>query len=108
MHMSQFAGMGAVGHAYIRAGTCTHTCMYKYDFLHGYVCECVYVQVWLLLCSFWFHNTVYNRGGYMEIVKRTAQMSMQIAVEEVNGFPDYPTKGEVRVPCVPPLLYIMQ
>ena len=40
----------------------------------------------------------------MEIVKRTAQMSMQIAIEEVNGFPDYPTKGEVRVPCVPPLL----
>ena len=44
----------------------------------------------------------------MDIVKRDAQMSMQSAVEEVMGFPDYPTKGEVSVPCVPPLLHIVQ
>ena len=40
-------------------------------------------------------TTVYNHHGYMEIVDSAAQQSMQTAVEEVQGLPDYQSGGEV-------------
>ena len=41
--------------------------------------------------------TVYKERHYMDIVRRTAEMSMQAAVEEVQSVPRYPTMGEVHV-----------
>ena len=40
---------------------------------------------------------VYNRRGYVEVVSRLAEHSMQAAVEEVQTLPDYPTNGEVSI-----------
>ena len=39
--------------------------------------------------------SVYNRHGYIGIVGRLVEQSMQKAVEEVQTLPDYTTKGEV-------------
>ena len=38
---------------------------------------------------------MYNRHGYVDIVSRLAERSMQGAVEEVQALPEYSTKGEV-------------
>ncbi len=58
IHLSTFAGLGTVGHAYIRRGIyCTKTCT-----------------------SLTFSFTVYNKNSYLEIV---AENSMQSAVEEL-------------------------
>lgn len=57
INFSQFAGIGNVGHKYIKQG-------------------------------------VYNRRGYIEVVGQLAQDSMQAAVDEIQGLPEYPTKGE--------------
>ena len=43
-----------------------------------------------------FYIPVYNRHGYIELVDRLAQHSMQAAVEEVQALPEYSTKGEVH------------
>ncbi len=73
IHLSTFAGLGTVGHAYIRRGIyCTKTCTSLTLF------------------------TVYNKNSYMEIVAAEAENSMQSAVEEVKALPDYSTKREVR------------
>ena len=40
--------------------------------------------------------SVYNCHGYVDIVGRLAEQSMQGAVEEVQTLPDYPTSGEVN------------
>ncbi len=75
IHLSTFAGLGTVGHAYIRRGIyCTKTCT-----------------------SLTFSFTVYNKNSYLEIIVATAaENSMQSAVEEVKALPNYSTKGEVR------------
>lgn len=39
---------------------------------------------------------MYNRHGYVNIVGRLAEQSMQTAVEEVQTLPDYPENGEVN------------
>ena len=39
---------------------------------------------------------VYQGRGYMDLVSRAAEQSMQSAVEEVQARPDYAEKGEVR------------
>lgn len=38
---------------------------------------------------------MYNRSGYIEIVERLTEKSMQAAVDEVKDLSDYPTNGEV-------------
>ncbi len=74
IHLSMFAGLGTVGHAYIRRGIYgTKTCT-----------------------SLTFSFTVYNNNSYLEIVAAAAEHSMQSAVEEVKALPHYSTKGEVR------------
>ena len=45
----------------------------------------------LLACLF----TVYNSGGYVDMVAKLAEKSMMAAVEEVKSLPDYATTGEV-------------
>lgn len=40
--------------------------------------------------------SVYNTCGYIELVGRTTELSMQAAAEEVKKTQDYATKGEVR------------
>ena len=42
-------------------------------------------------------SLVYNRHGYVEVVSRLAEHSMQAAVEEVQTLPDYSTNGEVKI-----------
>ena len=42
-------------------------------------------------------TVVYNRRGYMDIVARAAEMSMQNAVDEIKQLPGYSTKGEVNI-----------
>ena len=39
--------------------------------------------------------TVYNTSGYLELVSKATEQSMQAAVEEVQRAQDYATKGEV-------------
>ena len=38
--------------------------------------------------------SVYHGRGYLEIVSRAAEISMQSAVEEVQSLPEYAEKGE--------------
>ena len=52
MHMSQFAGMGAVGHSYIRAGTCTYTCASMTFCMDTYANTCTYVQVYIVVATY--------------------------------------------------------
>ena len=40
--------------------------------------------------------SVYNTYGYIGLVSRATELSMQAAVEEVKRTEDYATKGEVR------------
>ena len=40
---------------------------------------------------------VYHKRGYVEIVSRAAEMSMQAAVDEVKALAEYATNGEVNV-----------
>ena len=77
INLSQFAGLGTVGNAYIRQGSVLHI----YCLLRNY---------WLLAVS------VYHGRGYLEIVSRAAEISMQSAVEEVQSLPEYAEKGEVK------------
>ena len=43
------------------------------------------------------HISVYNSLGYIDVVGRAAECSMQAAIEDVQALPEYPTKGEVCV-----------
>ena len=52
------------------------------------VCTCI-IHVRFTLIS------VYNRHGYISIVSRLAEQSMQTAFKEVQALPDYTTKGEI-------------
>lgn len=40
---------------------------------------------------------VYKKLGYIEIVRRAAELSMRTSVEEVQALPEYSTKGEVQM-----------
>ena len=40
--------------------------------------------------------SVYHGRGYLKIVSRAAEISMQSAVEEVQSLPEYAEKGEVK------------
>lgn len=42
-------------------------------------------------------RAVYNCRGYMDIVARAAEMSMQNAVDEIKQLAGYYTKGEVNI-----------
>lgn len=42
-------------------------------------------------------SIVYHRQGFMAIVDKAAQESMQASVEEVQSFPSYHSDGEVSV-----------
>lgn len=76
INFAKFSGIGRVGHGYIRQGNC-----------HAYMLVC-YNKNSIIF-------SVYNRHGYIGIVDRLAEQSMQKAVEEVQTLPDYTTKGEV-------------
>ena len=41
----------------------------------------------------WF--IVYQKRGYVDIIVRAAEQSMQAAVKEVQGLLEYSSKGEV-------------
>ena len=73
----QFAGLGTVGQSYIRRGI-------------GHVLKSGSQDLPLAL------TIVYQGRGYMDLVSRAAEQSMQSAVEEVQARPDYAEKGEVR------------
>lgn len=75
INFAKFSGIGSVGHGYIRQGNC-----------HAYNMVVYYKNSIF---------SVYNRHGYIGIVDRLAEQSMQKAVEEVQTLPDYTTKGEV-------------
>ena len=75
INFSKFSGIGSVGHGYIRQGNC-----------HAYMQVCYKNSVIF---------SVYSRHGYIGIVGRLSEQSMQKAVEEVQTLPDYIAKGEV-------------
>ena len=76
-HMSQFAGIGCVGHNYIRRS--------KLVTYSRYLCFTM-----LLLPS------VYQKLGFVEVVGRAMEHSMAAAVDEVKALPEYTAnKGEV-------------
>ena len=79
--MSNFAGLGTVGHNYIRQGM---------EILEVNMMVSTYECASSLF-------TVYNCCGYMDIVGRAAELSMRCAVDEVKAHPDYDTQGEVHV-----------
>ena len=43
---------------------------------------------------------VYNDGGYVDLVGRMAEESMNEAVIEVKSLPDYTSAGEVGYECL--------
>ena len=75
INFAKFSGTGSVGYGYIRQGNC-----------HAYMQVCYKTSVIF---------SVYSRHGYIGIVGRLAEQSMQKAVEEVQTLPDYTAKGEV-------------
>ena len=75
INFAKFSGIGSVGRGYIGEGNC-----------HAYMQVCYRNS---LIFS------VYSRHGYIGIVGRLAEQSMQKAVKEVQTLPDYTTKGEV-------------
>ena len=77
INFSQFAGIGNVGHKYIKQGG-----------------MCIFLKV--LTLSYEQYILVYNRCGYIEVVGQLTQDSMQAAVDEIQGLPEYPNKGEVH------------
>ena len=76
-NLTKFAGLGTVGQSYIRRGI-------------GHVLKSGSQDLPLAL------TIVYQGRGYMDLVSRAAEQSMQSAVEEVQARPDYAEKGEVR------------
>ena len=78
IHLSQFAGLGTVGHAYIRQGTVSCS---VYSGLY-----CIYS----IVCA-----SVYDRCGYIDIAHKEAEWSMTKAIEEAKSQPNYTTDGEV-------------
>ena len=53
-------------------------------------------QCWILLCPPRL-LPVYHKQGYIDIVARAAEHSMQAAVQEVQAHVEYPEKGEVSI-----------
>ena len=76
IRLSSFAGLGTVGHAYIRRGT--------YKSTRTHVHDCILIL-----------NVVYNNCGYIDVVQRMVDMSMTNAVEDVKEIPGYLDNGEV-------------
>ena len=77
IHFTRFAGIGSIGHAYIRQGMAHASNMLFLANKSGLI------------------FSVYNRHGYIGIVGDLAERSMQGAVEQVKALPDYPKDGEV-------------
>ena len=59
------------------------------------VCLCVFDNFFILTCTCLL--LVYQKLGYIELVGRAAELSMQSCVEEVQALPEYSTKGEVKM-----------
>ena len=72
---TEFSGLGTVGNRSIRRGFV----------LYLFICITICVHVYV----------VYASGGYMEIIQRAAESSMQAAVSEVKCLPQYLDNGEV-------------
>ena len=49
---------------------------------------------------------VYNKRGYVDIVSRVAELSMQAAVEEVQALVHYESDGEVHVDVHVHVVYV--
>ena len=79
INYSVFSGIGNIGHGYIAQGYLWCTCM-RYMSSN----TCCYIPI-------------NNRRAYVEKVGRSAQHSMQAAVEEVQTLPEYSTKGKVEL-----------
>ena len=75
INLSTFAGLGCVGNAYIRQGR--ESC------------------AGLLIIVILLHVSVYQSLGYIEVVGRAAEESMQAAVVEVKSLPHYSEKCKV-------------
>ena len=60
------------------------------------VCLCIFDNFFILTCTCCL-LLVYQKLGYIELVGRAAELSMQSCVEEVQALPEYSTKGEVKM-----------
>ena len=74
--MCQFAGLGSAKNAYIRRGMTVACCT--------------------LLITSYACFIVYNKCGYIDVVSRAAEDTMNAAVVEINSLPHYNESGEVR------------
>ena len=72
----KFALLGYVGHKYVKQGM--RCCCYRCSTARNIPCS------------------VYERRGYVSLVAKAAEMSMQSAVEDVVARPEYAKDGEVR------------
>lgn len=61
---------------------------------NNYFVNIIYMYMHILFCVL---MAVYKQCGYVGIVKRAAEQSMQAAVEEVKSLPIYDSSGEVIV-----------
>ena len=75
IHFSKFAGIGVVGHGYIKHGM----------FL-SFFCLCVFIIIFVF--------AVYNTG-YIENVDKLAEVSMVEAIAEIKTYSRYMADGEV-------------